>query len=726
MKPNPARYRLKVLHEIPGRIRVRHSVLHDPRVDIAYLEALLLNIRGVTAVRVNPGATAVIIRHEDGEKTRGNIFTLLKNLPAELFENLSGQEAPVDRMDLAARGAMTLLTPFLPRTVAAPLSCILSLPTLLQGVGTLFTEGLKVEVLDAVAVSLSLKRGDFFTANAVVTMLGLGQYMEQVCEQKSTDLLKTLLAPEVEQVRVERGGMETRIPAESLRVGEIVICGAGDLVPVDGTVESGEALVNQSSITGESVPVHLTPGDPLASGGVVEEGRLRIAATRVGDETNMSRIGRFLEKSIRSRSPSQKRSDEMADRLVPVTFGLGLGIFAATRQIKRTASVFTVDYSCAIKLATPVAVRMAIYTAARSGVLIKGSEALDAMARVKTLIFDKTGTLTKGKLHVTDVLPLGDLTENTLLSLAAGAEAHYAHPAADAVVEEAKERGIGLPPTSEVDFIVAHGVSAHIDGKRVRVGSRHFIADDEGIDCTASDAPARKLQENGNTLLYVAREERLEGIIALRDELRPDAEKTLAEFKAAGVEKIVILTGDHRRTARVLAERLPLVDEVHWELKPRDKARIVERLKAEAWEKGGFTAFVGDGVNDAPALVTADVGICMAQGSDLARESAKIVLLKDRLSLLSDALKISLQAVETIRNCFFTAVGSNSAILLLAATGKIQPFTSALLHNTGTIATLAYAAAAGSREVTALRELPFREKVQKEGLREQAECTVSP
>jgi Cu2+-exporting ATPase len=324
----------------------------------------------------------------------------------------------------------------------------------------------------------------------------------------------------------------------------------------------------------------------------------------------MARISRFLETSLRTRSRAQQRSDELAERLVPTTFALGLGIFLLTRDVRRAAAVLTVDYSCAIKLAGPVAMKTAMYTAAHNGVLLKGAQALDTLTRVDTLVFDKTGTLTRGALEITDIVPAGRMTEEELLALAASAEEHYTHPVARAVVAEAKRRGLTLPSTGQVDFIVAHGVSAYVDESRVLVGSEHFIAEDENINCSRLKRKAGTLRRQGKSLLYVARDDSLEGIIALRDALRPEAPQVLRDLKALGIRRIVALTGDHPDTARAVARRLDGLDEIHWDLKPEDKAAIVKRLQ----EEGHVLAFAGDGVNDAPALVTADIGICMPGG----------------------------------------------------------------------------------------------------------------
>jgi Cu2+-exporting ATPase len=704
--PRGKRPAFRVVHELPQRLRLSGVHLRDPNLDLAYLEATLAALPGVVSVRLNRRACSVVVRYDGQPENRERILLLLENIPAEAYLPRPDRSDPLSLPTVVSQALAAASTPWQPPTVKAPLSWLLGLPILKEGAATLLDRGVKVEVLDAAAVGFSLLRGDYATANAIVALLGMGGWLEQWTEQQSDALLRNLLRPQVETVWVEREAREQAIPFDELRVGDIVICGPGELVPVDGVVADGEAALNQSSITGESLPVHVAPGDDVLSGAVVEDGRLRIAARNVGRETSMARIGRFLENSLRHQSESQKHSDRLADQLVPVTFGLGLGLFALTRDVRRAASVLTVDYSCAIKLAAPVAVKSGMYAAGHCGVLLKGGQALDRLARVDTMVFDKTGTLTRGDLHVTDLVPLTGsngqaLEPDELLALAAGAEEHYGHPVARAVVAEARERGLTLPPISQVDFIVAHGVSAFVQGEQVLVGSRHFLEDDEGVDCSAVEHSGAGLRREGKSLLYVARSGRLVGVIALRDELRPEAAQALAELKQRGVERVVMLTGDHRETARAIAGQLGCVDELHWELKPEDKAALVRRLQ----EEGRVLAFAGDGVNDAPALLSADVGVCMPGGADLARESAQVVLLQDDLRTLVVARDIAEQNRRVLSRSFRAAVGGNSAILLLAALGKLSPVASALLHNAGTLAILGYAARSGGKRPGSALEL---------------------
>ncbi len=692
LMPSP----ITIAHEMDQRIRLRGGLLKKRDLDPDYFEANLETIPGVNEVRINTRAASVVVTYDRRTETRNAIINCLADLPGEVFNGQGKSKSLLSILTLGIRGGLALSLLFLPQILCGPIAIILAAPVIVDGVITLWTRGVKVKVLDGSAVLFCLVRRDFFTAASIVFLLSVGEYLEELSENRTTGLLKSLLKPQVENIWIVVDGQELEIPLDQARIGDLVVCGAGELIPLDGIVVEGEASLNTSSITGESVPVHAEPGTEILSGSVVEDGRIVFKANHVGADTSMARISTFLENSLRYQSESQKKSDELADKLVPVTFGLGVGLLAVTRDFTKAAAVLTVDYSCAIKLANPVAVRVAMFTAANQGVLLKGSQAMDGLARVDTLIFDKTGTLTRGQLKVTDLHGHGSYSDEELLILAASAEEHYSHPVAAAVVQAANKRNYNLSSTSQVDFIVAHGVSAYIDGKNVLVGSRHFIEDDEGIDCSAVDHLVADLQQDGKSLLYVACEEELAGVIGLRDELRPEANEVLGRLKESGIKKIVILTGDAELTAKALANLLPAVDEVHWELKPEDKARIVSELQ----EQGHRVGFTGDGVNDAPALVSADVGICLPDGADLAKESAQVILLRDDLYCLLAGRLIALRSQDTIKHSFISAVGLNSAFLLLAGFGLIMPVTAALLHNLSTVGILGYAAARGRKQVT--------------------------
>lgn len=679
-----------VVSEQPRRLRLRGPVIAHPCLDLAYLQALLAALTGVAAVRINPRARSVIVDVDGQPGTRARVLEALTNIPDDAWRVDAVRDQPPDPFRAIVSSLLALATPWMPLPLRVVVSWYLALPTMAQGVATLITDGVKVEVLDGSAKLLSLLRGDYFTANAIGAQLDWGAFVEATSEQRSNDLLKSLLRPQTDTVWILRGGAETKVPIGEVEIGDTVLCGPGELIPVDGTVAAGEAAVDQSSLTGESLPVPVKPGSPVLSGAVIHEGHIRIQVEQVGAATSMARINRFLETALRTRSAGEERSTRLADRLAPVTFAVSLGVLALTRSLTRAAAVLTVDYSCAIKLSNPVAVRSNLYAASRAGVLFKGAQALESLDRVDTLVFDKTGTLTTGEMRVADLIPFGDLDAADLLALAAGAEEHYEHPVARAVVAAAAARRLALPPISQVDFIVAHGVSAYVDGSRVLVGSRHFLEDDERVDCGAADGHRAALYAAGKSLLYVARDGALVGLIALIDRIRPEAAWALAELKRLGITRTVVLTGDYRDAARALVRALPAIDAVHWELKPEDKAAAVQRLKAA----GRCVAFLGDGVNDAPALVSADVGISMPNGADLAREAAQVILMRPDLGTLVTAVATARHTQAVLRRSAMASIGINSVTMALAVGGVLPPVAAATIHNGSTVGILGYAALA--------------------------------
>lgn len=685
------KHKILIANELDHRIRIKARYLKSKFLDPDYFEAVMETIPGVDQVRPNFKAASVVFIYDGQPQTRSSILNCVSHLPKDVLNGQNDRKTPPSLLSLVGKGTLAVSCLFFPKVAAAPIALILAAPVIMEGMTALWNRTLKVEVLDAAAITFTLIRRDFFATSMIILLLSLGEYLETLSEERTTGLLKSLLKPNKETIWVEIKGQELEIPLNDAQIGDRVVCGPGEMIPLDGEVVSGDALLNQSSVTGESIPVHVSPGSKVISGSVVEEGKVIFKATHVGSETSVARISKFLENSLRYDSESQKKSDELADKLVPVTLGLGLGIYGLTLDAAKAAGVLTVDYSCVIKLSSPVAVRVAMYTAAQNGVLLKGAQAMDALARIDTLVFDKTGTLTKGQLSVTDLVTLNGVGQEELLTLAASAEEHYSHPVADAVVHAAKKRGLKMIASSQVDFIVAHGVSAYINGKNILVGSRHFIEEDEMIDCSGINDAIMSLQNEGKSLLYVACDDDLLGVIGLRDELRPEANQVLNAMKETGIRKIIILTGDSTVTASALAAQLPAVDEVHAELKPEDKAKIVARLKQE----GACIGFTGDGVNDAPALISAHVGICLPSGADLAKESAQVILLKENLNCLLIGRQIALRCQETIHQSFVSAVALNSAFLVLASLGLIQALTAALLHNTSTVGILSYA---GMRE----------------------------
>jgi heavy metal translocating P-type ATPase len=506
-------------------------------------------------------------------------------------------------------------------------------------------------------------------------------------------MLKHLLRPDTGRVWIEEEGRERQVDATEVAVGMKVIVGAGATVPVDGTVLAGEALVNEAAMTCEGAPAAKKRGDRALSGTVVEEGRLAIYAEQVGRHTAAARIADYVERSLTAKSRAQIGAAKLADRLVTAVLALAGGAWLMAGDWRRAASVLQADYSCALKLATPVAFKSAMYRAGRSGILFKGADVLERLAETDTFVFDKTGTLTTGRLAVTDSVTFDPAyTPGDLIDLAASVEEHYFHPLALAVVEAARKHHGRHFDHQEVEFIAAHGVASSIEGRRIVVGSRHFVEEDEGIPV---DAKARRtiarLYRQGKTLLHIGFGGQLVGVIALKDELREAAPATLARLRRLGIKRILMLTGDHHERAAELADALGL-DGYYAQLLPHEKADIVARLAAE----GARIAFVGDGINDAPALAGAHCGIAMSNGADLARLTSDIALLEDRLERVADAKEAANATMGLIGTNYRLTLAANTGILAAAAAGRLTPVATSVLHNGSTIAILLRALLGGA------------------------------
>jgi Cu2+-exporting ATPase len=685
----------RIVHETGQRIRFRWNRLLDPALRPDYLEAWLANLPGVSDARVNPQGRTLVAVYDGDPDHRAGLLLALDAVPDETFGSPSPAEPRRRPVDVLAHGAAALALPFLPLPVQAMAGTAMGLPHVARGIDTLVNRGLKVRVLDMATIGASLLRKDFSTAASISAMVVLGEYLKTMSDDKSNALLKRLIAPPVDTVRVRRDGRETDVAFEAVLAGDTVLCATGDRVPVEGDIAAGEALVDKSSITGESAPEFVSAGDPVSSGAVIVEGGLEIEARRTGKDTNMARIAEFMTRALSESSDAEIRSDRLADALAPVTLGLGTALYAATRDVERALSVLTVDFACAVKFPAPVVIKTSMHAASRHGVVVKTGRGLEALGEVDCVVFDKTGTLTLGELSVTDIVPAGAADEQEFLRIAAAVEGRLDHPIGRALVNETARRGLTPLAAEETDLALAHGVSGTVDGKRVLVGSRHFIGDDHGIDCSALSARADRLRARGKSLVYAARDGRLLGMAALRDTVRPEAARVIRSLRGHGVKRIVLLTGDHARTAEAFAARFPHVDEIRADLTPEQKAAEITALR----EAGYTVAMVGDGINDAPAFTAANVGVCMSRSTGLARDSAQIVLSEDSLDGLAAVHLMARRADRILQNCFRAGVGVNAALLLAAGAGMLRPAAAAAIHNANTFAILGAAAAASTRDV---------------------------
>jgi len=652
--------------------------------DESRLEARISEFRYAKSVRVNKKAKSVIIGFESNFD---EIKEFIENLP---IENFNKRKVSPNKSKIYKAATALAVTPFINNNgVKAMASLIAAAPLLKEGASEALKGGITSKVLEATAVGVSLARRDFLAANSTNLMLTIGEYMEESAVHRSDDLIKELARPNIEEVWIEvnNHGKKSlkKIATADVKVGDIVVVGAGESIGIDGYIVEGTASVNQVSMTGEAEPVKKERGDRVMSGTVVEDGRIKIWAESIASESATARIKSYIQSSLNEKSAVGLKATKLADKLVPVTLSLAGVSYLLSRDMTRVASVLQADYSCALKLATPVAFKSSISKAGRNGVLIKGAKAIEALASADTFVFDKTGTLTHGSLSVVKVHSFKkEFTEAQLLNLTASAEEHYFHPVAEAIVKAAREIGFHHIHHDEVEFIVAHGVKTYVGGKEVVIGSRHFLEDDEQISFSKHEKIIKNEVDSGLTLLYVGYDKELLGVIAMRDTMRENAAQTLAKLRKLGVKELIMLTGDVQSKAGQVASELG-IDRVYANCLPTDKAGIIEQLKAE----GKKVAFVGDGINDAPSLTKAHVGISMQKGADIAKATADISLLKDDIGSVAVAKDAANKTIKLINANFNATVGINSLILAGATFGFFNPIATAVLHNGTTIGLLA-------------------------------------
>lgn len=699
---------LKLIHSTANRARFSYALHKGGAIQAVPLRLAVEAIDGVKGVRVNDILHNIIITYNgDLAHITREIFTTLTNLLTTSKRKVSESSIFALRDEIPSsaevvRSATALIsepfiTPFLPK---AAFSAIAAYPLLKSGVQEAFELGVTSRVLEAMAVAISLYRTDFRTANSTNFMLTLGEYIEEMTMYKSDDLLQELSKPQGGEAWVEKqvNGKSDLVltKSEDLQIGDIVVVGAGDSILIDGHIISGEAMVNQISMTGEATPVKRSRGDRVLSGTIVQEGRIKIWAESVGNQTATARIKNYIQETLTQKSSIQLSASKMADSLVPITLGLAILSYVFNRDLTRVASVLQADYSCALKLATPVAFKSAISSAGKNGIIIKGAKSLESLNEAEIFVFDKTGTLTKGELEVVEVHSFSpSWNKEQILNLSASIEEHYFHPVAEAVVKAAREQEFNHIHHDEVTFIVAHGVKSQINGKEVLIGNRHFLEDDEGVDMSAHEDKIKSLLDSGHTPLFIGYDGELLGLILLKDTVRHNAKVALERLRKSGVKQIIMLTGDEESKAQEIANELG-IDRFYAKLLPTQKAEILESIMNE----GHKVAFVGDGINDAPALIKAHSGIGMCKGADIAKASADIVLLKDDIESVADAKEYALACLNKVNKNFKITVVVNSAILALATFGKLSPIQTAFLHNGTTIGLL----------LNALRGINLRKK----------------
>lgn len=570
---------------------------------------------------------------------------------------------------------------FIPYPIRAAVASIRGAGYIYRGLKCLSEKKIEVAVLDATAIAVSLIRGDLATASSVMFMLGIGELLEEWTHKKSVGDLARSMSLNVNKVWLVRDGQEILVPTSQIQPGDIVVVRMGTVIPFDGDVIDGEAMVNQASLTGESSPLHRERDGYVYAGSIVEEGEIKIRVKAVSGSTRYEKIVRMIEDSEKLKSGAESRAEHLADQLVPYTLVGTAATWILTRNVTKALSVLMVDFSCALKLAMPITVLSAIREAGIHHITVKGGKFLEAVADATTIVFDKTGTLTKAQPTVKEVVSFGSNTPEENLRIAACLEEHFPHSMAKAVVVAARDRGlIHDEMHSKVEYIVAHGISSSINGKKVVIGSHHFVFEDEG--CSIHEEYKERFEnlKPEYSHLYMAIEGYLEAVIYIEDPLREEACGAIRCLKANGFEKVVMMTGDSERTAASVAARVG-VDEYYSEVLPEDKARFVEQEKA----LGKTVIMIGDGINDSPALSAADAGIAISDGAEIAREIADITISADDLYEIVTLKRLSNLLMKRINMNYRKIVGINASLIVLGVAGIIQPTTSALLHNASTL-----------------------------------------
>ena len=675
-----------ILHEGEGRMRVHvenvRMTLH--RADV--LEAYLNHHDAIVHAAVYERTGDVVITYTGKRTAAIAILAGYKFDVAEYDALVTSADSRrlnreyQDKMfDLVAGRCLRKL--FLPAPLDAAYTAFRSIRFLWKGVRCVLSRRLEVEVLDALSIGVSLLRGDFGTAGSVMFLLNLGSLLEEWTRKKSLDDLARSMALNVDKVWVRSQGTEVLVPLTKVRSGDEVVVRSGNMIPLDGTVLEGEAMVNQAALTGEAMPVRKAEGSTLYAGTVVEEGECVFIAKAEGGSNRYDKIVAMIEESEKLKSSTENRALVLADKLVPWCLGATVVTYLLTRNVTRAISCLMVDFSCALKLSMPLAVLSAMRECGSYHITVKGGKYLEALSKADTIVFDKTGTLTRATPQVVEVVPFSGCNEREVLQLAACLEEHFPHSMANAVVRAAKERGISHEEMhSEVEYIVAHGIASRVSGERVVIGSHHFVFEDE--KCTIPTAEQQKFDalKPAYSHLYMAASGQLVGVICISDPLRPEAAAVLNGLRALGIQNTVMMTGDSERTAAAIAKQVG-VDRFFAEVLPEDKANFVQQAKAE----GHTVVMIGDGINDSPALSAADIGIAINSGAAIAREIADVTIKADSLEELVALKAIANSLQKRVHANYRFVLTFNSALIALGALGILQPASSAMLHNLSTI-----------------------------------------
>ena len=678
--------RFKIEHEIRGRVRLHICQKRMTCRQADQLEYFLTNLEGVTTAKVVERNQDAVIsfwgsREEILKAVQG--FSYEKAEAPESYLQNSGREMNGEYWEKMVNHVVLHYGKkiFLPLPIRTFLTTLKSVKYIWEGVRTLAKCRIEVPVLDAAAIGVSILRSDFSTASSVMFLLGFGEILEDWTHKKSVDDLARSMSLNVSKVWLVTDDTEVQVGTDTIKPGDRVRIHMGTVIPFDGIVTDGEATVNEASLTGESMPVAKHTESYVYAGTVLEEGELTIRVKETSGSTKFEKIVTMIEETEKLKSAVESKAEHLADRLVPYTLAGTALTYAITRNVTKALSILMVDFSCALKLAMPISVLAAIREANAHHITVKGGKFIEAVAEADTIVFDKTGTLTKAQPTVVDVVSFNGDSKEDLLRLAACMEEHFPHSVAKAVMDAAKEHGLTHEEMhSKVEYIVAHGISTTVNGRKAIIGSHHFVFEDEKCAIpTGKEEIFKKLPEEYSHL-YLGIEGELAAVICIEDPLRPEAPEVITALRQAGFTQIVMMTGDSDHTAKAIAAKVG-VDKYYSEVLPEDKAKFVEEAKAQ----GRKVLMVGDGINDSPALSAADVGIAISDGAELAREIADITIGADDLSVMVTLKEISNGLMEKIHRNYRRIVGINGSLIALGVTGVIQPTMSALLHNTSTL-----------------------------------------
>ena len=674
------------MHESPGRIRVHAMQKRMTMAQADILEYYLKAQEGVIEAKVYDRTGDAVIFYEG--KREGMILALSRFsykgneglVPSQTGRALNREYEDKLVLTVVDRVISTLFYPIPLKRVITGAKAI---PYLFKGLQTLFQRKIEVSLLDAVAISASILTGDYDTASSVMFLLSVGEILEEWTHKKSVDDLARTMSLNVDKVWTLVQGEEVLLPLNEVEVGQEIIVRTGNMIPLDGKVSFGEAMVNQASMTGESIPVRKKIGSSAYAGTVVEEGECRIRVEKLAGSGRYDRIVKMIEESEKLKSATEDKASHLADKLVPYSLGGAALTYLLTRNVTKALAFLMVDFSCALKLSMPVAVLSAMREAGKHKISVKGGKFMEAISEANTIVFDKTGTLTYAKPKVEDIITFNNADENEMLRMAACLEEHYPHSMANAVVAEAEARDLHHAERhSKVEYVVAHGISSIYEGKHVLIGSHHFIFDDE--HCTVPKGEEEKLASipPEHSALYLAVDGELTTVILISDPLRKEAVGVIQDLKALGIDKVVMMTGDNKKTAHAVA-RMVGVDEFHAEVLPEDKASFIQ----EEHRLGRKVIMVGDGINDSPALSEADAGIAISAGAAIAKEVADITIQEGDLYELVILKKLSNRLMKRIHGNYNFIIGFNAMLIALGLAGILTPSNSALFHNISTIAT---------------------------------------